>query len=210
MFAAPTPAAPPHPDQPAGEPTRSAFLLTLLHTLIAFGVNMRQALCNLPSTDTAVMVKRRFGLDNTQTILNNIAYALRLAANLEQRIIRTAKSLDRSRTEPAERSTPPGDPEVTATSDRQTTARETATRHRPKSIGAIIAEIAKALGIIAGDNHWLDILKAVCFNRGSVMRLIREAKARSRRTGFIPPDRYEWRHPATAGPIAVAATAQPP
>lgn len=216
MFAAPTSAAPPHPDQPAGEPTRSAFLLTLLRTLVAFGVNMRQALCNLPSTDTAVMVKQRFGLDNTQTILNHIAYALRLAANLEQRIIRSAKNLDRPRPDPAESSAtdeppePASDPEASATPDRQPTTRGTAARPRPKSIGAIIAEISRTLGIIASDKYWLDIVKAVCSHRGSWMRLLREARDRARRTGFIPPDRYAWRPPATTGPIVVGATAQPP
>ena len=175
-------ASPPQPDQPAA-PSRSGRLLTLVRKLIDFGKDL---LTTLQNPATAVHVIRRFGGLNVEMILARIRHALDLAQGLEQRVIKSAHSLDRMRPPPVARPDQPATPALPQ--PRLPTAEQILRRMRRKSIGAVIAEIIRDFEIISEDKLWLQIVEAVCTNRGPTMRMFLDLRARVRRTGYCIPD----------------------
>ena len=210
MSDAPTAAAPtdpgPNPEQPAA-PTRSGFLLTLVRKLMDFGINLGRALHGNPSTETAAMVKSRFGMHDVRMILGRILHALRLAGELEGRIMKSAGRLDRPPRPHAVRPAPDR-PAKAVTREPSLgaslpTVGQIAARLRQKPIGAVIAEICYELGITFGDEPWLEILQAVDSNGSGAIRLMRDVRTRDRRTGFIPPSRLLAM--AAGPPLAIAA-----
>ena len=215
MTATPTTAEPANPpDQPA-EPTRSERLLSFLRKIVEFGLNLRKALLGESETETPDGVHSRYGTDNTKAILGRIAHALRLAAELEQRVIKGAASMDRPRPKrdpwsPEPEQPPPEapPPSETAIPIRLPTARQIATRLREKSIGAVIAEICYELGICFEDELWLRFYHVLCDHRGPLMKLIRALHKRDRFTGFIPGYHLPWPRPAAAA--ATTPGASPP
>ena len=177
-------ASPPQPDQPAA-PTRSAQLLTLVRKLIDFGKDL---LTTLQTPATAVHVILRFGNLNVDMILARIRHALDLAQGLEQRVIKSAASMDRERPPPAEKPDQPAVPAPTPPQQRLPTAEEILRRMRRQSIGAVLAEICRDFEIINGDKLWLPIVWAVHAHRGPTLRMLRDMLKRVRRTGYYVAD----------------------
>ena len=178
-------ASPPQPDQPAA-PTRSARLLTLVRKLIDFGKDL---LTTLQTPVTTVLVSRRFGNIKVEMILARIRHALDLAVGLEERVIKSARSLDRVRPPPEAKPDRPAAPAAPAPPQpRLPTAEQILRRMRGKSIGAVLAEICRDFEIINGDKLWLPLIEAVCTNRGPTMRMLRNMQQRVRRTGYYVPD----------------------
>ena len=203
-------ASPPQPDQPAA-PTRSGRLLTLVRKLIDFGKDL---LATLQTPATTVLVSRRFGNINVEMILARIRHALDLAEGLEQRVIKSARSLDRERPPPAAKPDQPAAPtpdQGDATpQQRLPTAEQILRRLRRKSIGAVLAEICRDFEIINGDKLWLPIVEAVCTHRGPTLRMLRNMLQRVRRTGYYVPDPPRSPPPSmTAGPTLAFGTGPP-
>lgn len=100
--------------QPAA-PTRSGRLLILIRTLIDFGTGLGRAVQNLASPPAVASVPRRFGTQDDNAIVARIFHALRLVGEPEHRIIKSARSLNLPRPQPA--APEPGQPR-TAPPDR--------------------------------------------------------------------------------------------
>ena len=195
MTTASATAAPPNPgpnqDPPAA--TRSGRLLTLVRSLIDFALGLGRTLHNQTSPEAVATVTRRFGISDVKVILARLLHGLRLAAELEERIMKDAARLDRPpRVQPAARPRPDQPSDTSATQQaaaairtRLPTAGQIASRLRRKPIGAVIAEICHDFGIVSGDKLWLEIVQAVISHGGAAMRLLRDVRDRARRTGFF-------------------------
>ena len=187
------------------QPTRSGRLLSLVRKLIDFGKDL---LTTLQTPTTAVLVKYRFGNLNVEMILVRIRHALDLALGLEQRVIKSARSLDRERPPPAARPEQPAAP--TVRQQRLPTAEQILRRLRGRSIGAVLAEICRDFEIINGDKLWLPIVEAVYAHRGPTMRMLRDMLRRVRRTGYFIPDPPRPPPPSMpAGPALAFGTGPP-
>jgi hypothetical protein len=206
--------APAEPTQTADPAmaTRSGRLLIVVRGLIAFAVALRSALTiALPRSEPYRAVTQRFGSLNVASILQRIHHAICLAEALEQRILRTARSLDRKPQrpgacakiwqQPAQTAPEPSKPERAATEARH--------RVRQKSIGALIAEICAELEIINGDRLWLPVVAAVAMHRGPALKMIRDMLTRVRRTGYFITH-PAWPAPDMPPDLAVAICARPP
>ena len=180
-----------HPWLPPS-PTRSGFLLSVIRKIIIFATTLR---LDLLSPETADQVKNRFGTWNGEWILSRIQRALRIAGALEQRVIDSARSLDRPRRKPAEPLEPeepfplqPDEPTIAPTARRLPSAQQLARRFRREPIGAVVAELCRELQIIAEDKLWLQILAVTTDYRGAPYRMMRDMRKRIERTGFFVPD----------------------
>ena len=203
-------ASPPQPDQPAA-PTRSAQLLTLVRKLIDFGKDL---LTTLQTPATAVHVILRFGNLNVDMILARIRHALDLAVGLEQRVLKSAASMDRERPPPAAKPDQPAAPtphqDDAPPQQRLPTAEQILRRMRRQSIGAVLAEICRDFEIINGDKLWLPIVWAVHAHRGPTLRMLRDMLKRVRRTGYYVPDPPRSPPPAITVSQILAFSTGPP
>ena len=213
----------PTPDQPevGGAPTPSGRLVGLLHKLIDFGKNLLDTLRGQPAAETVFDVSVRFGTRDISLIVGRIIRGLRLAAELEERVVRAAPRLDRPPARVAAR-VPPNQPPPTlpaeaeaATPVRLPTVREIAARARNKPIGVVITEICNDLGILSRDRLWRDIVAALNSHGGSFTRLVRDMFRRTMLTSFFPPGTPllppapEFRLASASGPPPLLGTHPP-
>ena len=187
----------PNPDRQAagGAPTPSGRLAGLLHKLIDFGKNLLDTLRGQPSADTLLDASIRFGTRDIAVIVGRIIRGLRLAAELEERVVRAGPRLDHPPARAVAARIPPDQPPPAPPAEtgdpaplRLPTAREIAARARNQPIGAVIVEICNDLGILAADRLWRDIVDAVNSHGGSFTRLVRDMFRRTALTNRFPPD----------------------
>jgi hypothetical protein len=184
----------PHPTpdrpQPEAAPSRSEALLTLVHTLIAFGKTLLDSLQTDPSPDIRLGIARRFVTNDVALIIRRITRGLLMAAALHDRLVRIAKGLDNpsaplaaART-PSKQSRPPRAPAIHPDDDaallaRLPTAREIAAliRHRP--IGRVLEDICLDLGIRPSDKLWRQLNLPIILNGGNFARILKRTISRA-------------------------------
>lgn len=209
MNAAPNTAAPPdlpdpQPDRPAAAtpaPSRSFCLLNLVRKLIAFGKDLANTLQSHPSPIPLTLMIG-FGTRDIALILARIMRGLRIAAGLEDHLMRNAVRLDK---EPAparaaasprkpRAARPPTQPAAWRTDDAAAllahlpTPEEIAAQLRHRPIGAVLADICSDLGITTTHPLWRELTDAVVANGGSFLRLMRDLFKRVSLASLFPPD----------------------
>lgn len=192
------------PKAPAAEPTRdpnqppgnAERLLSLVRGLIAYGRELVSILQNQPSPATVFDINRNFGARDVAQIIARIIRGLRIASALEDRLVRSARRLDRPRARataatsqlrpppPAAGLTPP----TTTEPVRLPAPRDIAARLRNRPIGAVIVEICNDLGIVASNPLWREIQRAVIHHNGNFSRLVQDMLRRTALTNVVPPD----------------------
>jgi len=161
-------AATTHPD--VRQPSRSGYLLTLLHQLIAYGKELADALrqngvAALGSTAS------RFGTSDIALILARITRGLQLAGALQARVTNSAARLDapskpaRAARAPRQATHEPA-PATSPLADMPT-AEQIAAAVRRRPIGAVIADICRDLGIIPQHPLWRALQMAIINYRGN-------------------------------------------
>jgi hypothetical protein len=130
-------------------PTGIARLLVVVQALLAYGRTFTEAL-KQPGHVFDYPLWRRFGSNDITVILSRLTRALLRAAALEKLLAkRAAKGLEVKEPPP----------------------RKQAARKPP---GAILADICRDLGVLAGDldpNIWRELQRAITIYGGSAMRL---------------------------------------
>jgi hypothetical protein len=180
MSAAATTADPP-------QPTRSGRLLSLVRQLIDYGRHLAAMLRAAP-TDTPGLV-RAFGTSDITLILARIAQGLHRAGLLQQKIARTAPRLDAEpQPEPAPSPRVPRaravqpprlrQPQVPPTDTASLlaalpTPHQIAAKVRRQSIGAVLADICRDLGIAPSHPLWRELHLAITQYGGNYIRLIK-------------------------------------
>ena len=168
MSAAPT-ATDPTP------PGRSAYLLALLHQLIAYGKELADT---LRQNGAAALTTHtwRFGTSDIALILARITRGLQLATALQARISTSAAALDappkpartaRAPRQATRRPTPPKSPLADLP-----TAEEIAAAVRGRPIGAVIADICRDLGIFPAHPLWRALQSAIIRYSGNFARFV--------------------------------------
>jgi hypothetical protein len=216
MSDAPNPATPPPPadpprDQPAGTGARpSAQLLNLVHRLIAFGRQLISTLRDQPESPAAKRAAYCFGTFNLAQIVARITSGLRLAAALEQRIIRNADRLDTSESQTAARPVSIPTSSRIALADaaaakvvRLPTSAAIARQARNRPIGAVLADICRDLGITPSHPLWRELHFAIIGHGGNYARLVIGLIQRIR-ISALDPD------PAPLGLTQAVPTTGPP
>lgn len=169
--AAPTNGPDPHPDRPGATTarSRSAGLLTLVRSLIAFGQALIHTLQASPDAGTLAQIASRFGTSDLALMIARITRGLLLAATLDARLARCATRLDTKPGRPAalrgtdrrkRRAAMPVDTQTTddaALLARLPTAQEIAASLRGKPIGVVLEEICRDLGITCAHPLWREL-----------------------------------------------------
>jgi hypothetical protein len=204
---APNPAAPcPEADPPGDQPavgvaaTQSGRLLGLVRRLIDFGRQLVTTLQNQPAPEAVAGITLCFGTINLALILARITRGLRLAAALEERIVRDPRGIDEPHHRPALLRTPdsprtsdslrtpaarsPGSrpsrrqarprEDDAALLARLPTAGEIAEQVRHRAIGEVIADICRDLGITADHALWPELRDAIIRHEGNFAHLVRD------------------------------------
>ncbi len=195
MSDGPNTAAPPPTDPPV---TGSGRLLGLVRRLIDYGNTLLATLRQQPSPEALFDISRCFGTLDAALIIARIIRGLRLAAALQDRLVRNSHRLDKPRasvaaSRPPRRSgpacpRPAPHPADAADLAALPTPEEIAAKIRRRPIGAVLADICSDLGITANHPLWRDLHQAVMRHGGSCLRMIRDLFHRVRLTNFIPPD----------------------
>jgi hypothetical protein len=184
-----------------GSPGRAALLIGLVRKLIGYGRDTVAALQGRNTLDAPADVAWRFGTISIAVIIARITRGLRIAAALEDRLIRGSRRLDAppamtvarpaatrtagQRPKPAATPWPqPNDPAALA---NLPSAREIAERIRHRPIGEVIVDICCDLGI--GPNHpfWREVQMAVITSGGMLMRLVHHPMRQWRDAGPLAP-----------------------
>jgi hypothetical protein len=218
MSAAATTADPP-------SPTRSGRLLSLVHQLIDYGRHLAATLRQRTApADATGLLRAAFGTSDLTLILARIAQGLHRAGLLEEKIARAAARLDAEpQPEPAPSPRAPRAREVQPPPSRQPqvpptdtasllatlpTPDQIAAKVRRQSIGAVLADICRDLGIAPSHPLWRDLHLAITLYDGNYVRLfngwlnrafpIADIVARLRARPAAPPE------PAGTGPPLAA------
>ena len=215
MSAAPPTPEPAQPDPNPDRPSRSAQLLHLLRRVVDYGRELANTLRQRTTVefDTA----QRFGTRDLALILRRITLGLQRAAALEARITHNAARLDQppaSAPRPAATSAarpaalpgrpvaprPAADPNLL----QMPTPAEIAADVRRRSIGAVLADICRDLGINPCDPLYQELEFEIIINDGNACKLFNDLFARSpdmvavhpMRDDDLPPapERFEQMH----------------
>jgi hypothetical protein len=190
--AAPTDRPDPHQDRPAaGAPSRTWGLLGLLRKLVDYAKEFASTLHQRATAPDFYLVARRFGTADLALILARITRGLHLAGALEARLLRRADDeknaapvppapapavRDPSLRQP--RATQPAASGANRAGDdlsaRLPTAEEIAADLRCRPIGAVLADIARDIGIMPSHRLWRELCLAVGMHGGSFGRLWRD------------------------------------
>jgi hypothetical protein len=190
-----TPAATTPPDPPPERPaasaaTRSGRLLGLLRKLVDYAKDFASTLQQRATAPDFYRVAHRFGTADLALILARITNGLRLAAGLEARLLlradREAKATPTPNRDPRPRppraAPPPASPAATQTGNDLSaplpTAEEIAAALRRRPIGAVLADIARDIGIMPNHPLWRELCLEVGMNGGSFIRLWRDVAGR--------------------------------
>jgi hypothetical protein len=184
-------AAPTGPDLPP--PSRSGRLLSLVRRLIDYGKQLAATLRQraVPNDTTDLVCK--FGTDHLPLILARIAQGLHRAGLLEERIARTAGRLDAEpqakpaptprapRALPCEAQPPsPRRAEPQQPTDAASmlanlpTPEQIAAKVRRQSIGVVLADICRDLGLYPSHPLWRELHLAINQYGGNWLRLAME------------------------------------
>jgi hypothetical protein len=194
----PQPRAAPHKDRPTGTGARpSVQLLSLVHRLIAFGRQLVATLRDQPESPAAQHVGYCFGTFDLAAIIARITSGLRLAAALEQRIIRNADRLDAKDCRTAARPDPARTPPQAKPADAATnvvrlpSSAAIARQVRNRPIGEVLADICRDLGITPSHPLWRELHLAITGHGGNYARLVIGLIQRIRISDFdmdpVPP-----------------------
>lgn len=186
--ATPATVAPAHPPGPPDQRQgRSAGLLGLIDRLCGFGHALTETLRRRdPADGPTAAIAWTFASLSLALILTRITRGLRIAEALQARIIRRARHLDAPspRVRGAlKRSRPPRSPHAphdeAAELANPPSAREIAERIRHKSIGNVIVEICRDLGIDREHPMWREVMEAIAANDGCHDNLLNILKKRA-------------------------------
>jgi hypothetical protein len=226
MNAAPTTAAlpnapDPHPDQAPGSapaPTRTSRLLSLIHTLIAYGTAFAQALQQRATVPASVA--QQFGTLNIALILSRIVRGLQLATALEARLVAhplremAPSAALRAPTYREPRIAPPVEPRarrpVLPPLPDMPTAEQIAEAVRRRPAGAVIADICRDLGIVPSHPLWRKVMMAVTEFGGNYARLFSDVVKRVCTWLDDPGASADDRSPASWPQAAAACGTGPP
>lgn len=212
---------PPDGPDPTAAPSRSAHLLGLVHSLIAFGKSLLETLQRDPGPNERFGITHRFGTKNIALIIARITRGLLIAGALDDRLVHSARQLDRrpsspcpitSRT-PAVQSRPARGRAIRPEADdaellaRLPTAEEIAAQIRHRPIGRVLEDICRDLGILPSDKLWRDLLLPIIANGGDSVRLLEHVAKRVTHASFD----WSLRIPASAtfAPPPEVATGPP-
>jgi hypothetical protein len=213
---APSPTAQPTPAEP-DKNTRSGRLLGLIYRLIDYGKELATTVRHRVQTEPFFAVCH-FGTSDLAQILASISRGLHLASALEARVLRNAGRLDTvgratgaaSPRKPrlAAPATPPAD-ETDRVLARMPTPARIAAEIRKRSIGAVLADICRDLGITPSHPLWEEVHIAMLHHGGNYVRLffdvLKRAMPQPTRTGSPPPaglrgPALQFSAPAATGP----------
>jgi hypothetical protein len=225
MSAAATAPNPTTQPTPAGtdKPSRADGLLGLVRKLISYGTFLAGTLRQRGLGNHPDIQGRQFGTTNIMLILARIARGLLRAAALEARLHRSAARLDATprphtpqvrapsvATEPRapRRRASSSDTDDDALLAHMPTSEEIAAEVHRKSIGEVIADICRDLGIVPAHPLWRELAPAIMIESGRYAALVIDIMKRPHRMP-IPehwpeePPPYLWApwsySPAPAG-----------
>jgi len=166
------------------EPSRSGFLLGLIRKLIDYGRELVTTVRGRIAVDPS-FAKSCFGTADLTLILARIARGLLLADALEMRVLRSAARIDagsvRGRARPAAARAPAA-PHVVETDPRLAglpSAAQIAGELRCRSIGDVIGDICRDLGIRPSHPLWREVHLAMTRHGGNFVRLVTDILDRS-------------------------------
>jgi hypothetical protein len=190
------PKADPPRDRPAAgiAPTQTGRVLGLVRRLIDFGRQLVSTLQNQPAPEALSGIILCFGTINLALIVARITRGLRLAAVLEDRLVRNPPGIDTPSSRPASLRTPvslrtpaprPPDSRVprrrmpprdddAALLARLPSAEEIAEQVRHRAIGDIIADICRDLGITPNHALWPEFRDIIIRHGGNFARLVKD------------------------------------
>ena len=169
---------------PTTEPSRSGRLLGLIRKLIDYGRELVTSVRGRIAADPS-FAKGCFGTADLTLILARIARGLQLASVLEARVLRSAARIDagpvRGRARPAAARAPAA-PHVAETDPRLAglpSAAQIAGELRCRSIGDVIGDICRDLGIRPSHPLWREVHMAMTRHGGGYVRLVTDILDRS-------------------------------
>jgi hypothetical protein len=165
--------------------SRSGRLLTLVHKLIDYARELAASLRQHGLPNDTIHLVRNFGTSDLALILARITQGLHRARFLEEKIARAAPRLD---AEPQPKPTPrlrapraipceaeaPSPAQTPDTDLRLPTVDEIAAKVRRQSIGAVLADICRDLGIARGHPLWDELHLAIIVHGGNAGRVFME------------------------------------
>ncbi|HME21570.1 MAG TPA: hypothetical protein VKI44_09540 [Acetobacteraceae bacterium] len=162
---------------PPAEPSRSGRLLALVRKLIGYGRDLVTTVSGRIAVDPS-FAKSCFGTADLTLILARIARGLQLANALETRVLRSAARIDagpvRGRAQPAAARAPAA-PRVAETDPGLAglpSAAQLAAELRRRSIGDVIGDICRDLGIRPSHPLWREVHLAMTRHGGNFVRLV--------------------------------------
>ena len=179
VFAAPATAALSQ-DRAQRDP-EGARLLGLLRTLLVLGRTLLGTLQALGAARPPIDIARRFRCLDLSLIIARVTRGLLIAEALEARLLRRRPRLVpvvprpmTVRTPAAPRRPRRSDAEDDAErSGALPTAEQIAARIRRRAIGAVFVDICRDLGLNTSHPDWREIQKAIVFNGGSMVTMLR-------------------------------------
>lgn len=176
--------------------SRTAHLLGLVQSLIAFGKSLLETLQADPNPNVRSGIAHRFGTRNVALIIARITRGLLMAGVLNDRLVHNARELDRPRSSPGPTAikTPPAqprpqrvraqEPDDAELLARLPTAEEIAAQIRHRPIGRVLEDICRDLGILPSDKLWQDVLLPIIANGGDSGRLLEHVAKRVSHANF--------------------------
>jgi hypothetical protein len=249
VYSPPTASAlPDHPDRhrdrpvaAAPAPSRTASLLGLVRRLIDYGKGLANTLQQRTAATNLVFFAVAFRSEDIALILARITRGLLRAVALEARIV--SRLAEEAKQPPAASTKPPRQPHATRAADRRAkpdtanarlalmpTPEAIAADVRRRPIGAVLADICRDLGMVAGHPLWRELNLAIMTNHGNAIALLKEMlRPRVDRTndtcsiippmppGWTPPPRQSfappmppgWQPPTRPQPAAAFSTGPP-
>ena len=209
---------------PTAQPSRSGRLLDLVRKLIEHGRELAATIRRRAFTDPDT-VRCCFGTTDIAQILASLSRGLHRANALEAKIVRNAARLDATppSLDPLGAASPrkPRTPRPAAaapTADKMDprlahlpTPEQIAAEVRRRSIGAVIADICRDLGIMPSHPLWRELQIAIIGNGGNPARLVMAVTKRAIdavATTWPPGMVFKW--PAPGPPFQPAPGTGPP
>ncbi len=158
-----------------------ARLLGLLRTLLVLGRTLLGTLQALGSARPPIDIARRFRCLDLSLIIARVTRGLLIAEALEARLLRRRPRLVPAVPRPMTVRTPavPRPPRRSDAEDDAElsgalpTAEQIAARIRRRAIGAVFVDICRDLGLNTSHPDWREIQKAIVFNGGSMVTMLR-------------------------------------
>ena len=169
---------------PTTEPSRSGLLLCLLRKLIDYGRELVTTVRGRIAADPS-FAKSCFGTADLTLILARIARGLQLASALETRVLRSATRIDAGPVRgpaPPAAARAPAAPRVAEADPRlapMPSAAQIAAELRRRSIGDVIGDICRDLGIRPSHPLWREVHLAMNRHGGNFVRLVTDIFDRS-------------------------------